>query len=54
MDSSKKDGRWDLFWVLAVVWRDGIAERRGVGQVLASALETDVEPRPEVKMVLLG
>lgn len=50
----EEDRPWDLFWVLAVVWRDEIAERRGVGQVLVSALETAVEPAPEVKMVLLG
>jgi hypothetical protein len=53
-DSAEKDGQWDLFWVLVVVWQDGIAERRGVGQVLVSALETAVEPGPEVKFVLLG
>jgi hypothetical protein len=53
-DGAKKDGQWDLFWVLVVVWQDGIAERRGVGQVLASVLETAVNPGPEVKFVLLG
>lgn len=42
-----------LFWVLCVVWQDGIAERRGVGQVLEEALE-DAVGRPEVKSVLLG
>ena len=50
----ERDRPWDLFWVLVVVWQDGVAERRGVGQVLASALETAVEPAPEVKLVLLG
>ena len=53
-NGSEKDRPWDLFWVLVVIWQDGIAERRGVGQVLASALETAVEPGPEVKLVLLG
>ena len=53
-DGAKKDGPWDLFWVLVIVWQDGIAERRGVGQVLASAFETAVDPGPEVKLVLLG
>lgn len=42
-----------LFWVLCVVWQDGIAERRGVGQVLEEALE-DAVGKPEVKSVLLG
>ncbi|KAF2022166.1 HET-domain-containing protein [Aaosphaeria arxii CBS 175.79] len=45
---------WTLFWVLYVVWKDGIAERRGVGQILKSAFETRVEPLPAVKHVLLG
>jgi hypothetical protein len=53
-DGSENDRPWDLFWVLVVVWQDGIAERRGVAQVLASALEMAVEPGPEVKSVLLG
>jgi hypothetical protein len=42
-----------LFWVLCVVWQDGIAERRGVGQVLEGALD-DAVGQPEVKNVLLG
>ena len=43
-----------LFWVLYVVWEDGIAERRGVGQILESAIEDAVEPAPRVKGVFLG
>lgn len=50
-----KPGRpWDLLWVLHVMWRDGIAERRGVGQVLVSALEESMGPGPKVKLLLLG
>jgi hypothetical protein len=45
---------WKLFWVLYVIWEDGIAERRGVGQVLCEALDVAVEPKPQVKLVLLG
>lgn len=45
---------WDLLWVMHVAWRDGIAERRGIGQVLVSALERSLAPGPEVKLVLLG
>ncbi|KAJ9628780.1 hypothetical protein H2203_002682 [Taxawa tesnikishii (nom. ined.)] len=45
---------WDLLWILHVIWKDGIAERRGVGQVMSSAIDTAVEPKPEVKDVLLG
>jgi hypothetical protein len=42
-----------LFWVLWVVWKDGVAKRRGVGQVLEEALE-DAVGQPEVRSVLLG
>ncbi|OBT65892.1 hypothetical protein VE03_05466 [Pseudogymnoascus sp. 23342-1-I1] len=44
---------WDLLWVMHVEWREGVAERRGVGQVFVGALEEAVG-RPEVKMVDLG
>jgi hypothetical protein len=53
-DSSDMEKPWDLFWILHVVWKDGIAQRRGVGQVMSSALENAAEPKPEVKLVLLG
>ncbi|KAF1846033.1 HET-domain-containing protein [Cucurbitaria berberidis CBS 394.84] len=43
-----------LFWVLHVIWKDGIAERRGVGQILQSALEDAFEPAPCVKPIFLG
>ena len=42
-----------LFWELCVVWQGGIAERRGVGQVLEGALE-DAVGNPKVKCVFLG
>jgi hypothetical protein len=45
---------WDLLWVLHVAWKDGIAERRGVGQILVSAIESSCSPGPEIKQVLLG
>lgn len=53
-DGSGAEQLWDLFWILHVVWNNGIAERRGVGQVLCSALRKSVGPKPEVKQVLLG
>jgi hypothetical protein len=51
---SEDDNRnkWDLFWILHVVWENGIAQRRGVGQVLESSLES--ASSREVKTVLLG
>lgn len=45
---------WDLFWVLHVVWKNGVAERRGLGQVLTLALENSCSPLPAIKSVLLG
>lgn len=43
-----------LFWVLCVVWREGIAERRGVGQVVEEALEGAVGEAPRARGVFLG
>lgn len=45
---------WRLFWVMHIVWQQGIAERCGIGQVFASALEGAVGGKPEVKQILLG
>jgi hypothetical protein len=49
-------GPWALLWVLYVEWRDGIAERRGIGQIAEDVLGKQyVEPPGiELKMVLLG
>lgn len=54
LNSAKEEGTWKLFWILYVVTEDGIAERRGVGQILSSALETKEDPKPAVKTILLG
>jgi hypothetical protein len=43
-----------LLWVLYIVWIDGVAERRGVAQILERALEEAVEPKPCVKSIILG
>lgn len=50
---------WDLFWVMYIVWNPetkGVAERRGIGQVLAASVFDlgDRLPAPEIKTVLLG
>jgi hypothetical protein len=45
---------WDLFWIMYVVWKGSTAERRGIGQILTSALEKAVAPGPELKDVVLG
>ncbi|CAH0047029.1 unnamed protein product [Clonostachys solani] len=47
-------GPWDLLWVMSITWVDGIAERRGIGQVLTQSLADSIEPGPEVKEILLG
>lgn len=44
----------DLLWVMYVEWADGIAERRGIGQILISALVNAVAPGPKLQVVLLG
>lgn len=54
LENADADQPWKLLWCLHIVWIDGIAERRGVAQVLQSALEVAVEPKPCVKGVLLG
>ena len=43
-----------LFWALYVAWRDGVVERRGLGQMLESTLEDVVDEKPVIKSVLLG
>ncbi|KAF4976017.1 hypothetical protein FZEAL_7273 [Fusarium zealandicum] len=45
---------WDLFWIMFVVEENGVYERRGVGQVLDSALANSCAPGPEFKPILLG
>jgi hypothetical protein len=42
-----------LFWILYIVWNEGIAKRGGVGQVLSEVLELTAA-KPEVKLILLG
>lgn len=44
---------WNLFWVMYVVEKDGIYERRGVGQVVDSVLAKSCV-RSEGKVILLG
>lgn len=44
----------ELFWVMHVIWKEDIAERRGIGQILESALEDSVDGKPAIKSVMLG
>jgi len=52
IDVSEQDSK--LLWVMHVVRVDDIAERRGVGQILESALKDAVGERAALKEVLLG
>jgi hypothetical protein len=54
LESADTKKSWKLFWIVHIVWKDGIAERRGIGQLLSSALETATDPKPEIKAILLG
>lgn len=54
VEGATTDQPWELFWCLYVVWSNGIAERRGVAQIMQSSLREAAEPRPSVKSVLLG
>lgn len=47
-------GPFDLLYVLAVEWREGVAYRWGAGQVYESVLEASIPSGPELKVVQLG
>ncbi|KAM0425678.1 hypothetical protein ACHAPT_009210 [Fusarium lateritium] len=51
--SVSDDEEWSLFWIMYVVEKEGIHERRGVGQVLDSVLAKSCV-RSEGKVILLG
>ena len=51
---SGDDEALELFWALYIVWKDGIAERRGVAQLLHTAVGMALEPGLEIKEILLG
>ncbi|MCJ1377887.1 hypothetical protein MMC17_000983 [Xylographa soralifera] len=48
------DFPWDLYWVMLVVWKDDVAEKRGLGQVHQSALSRSYAPGLQWKEILLG
>ena len=52
-DNDDGGGGGRLLWVLAIMGEDGVAERRGVGQVYEEALGDGVE-LPVFKTILLG
>ncbi|KAE9379659.1 HET-domain-containing protein [Stipitochalara longipes BDJ] len=44
----------DAFWALMLVWKDGIAERRGVVKLSNSVLDGCLMPGPRWKAIVLG
>jgi hypothetical protein len=52
--SVKDNHPWDLFWALYIVWKDGIAERQGVAQILSTSVGKSSAPGPVIKEILLG
>lgn len=43
-----------LIWIMHVEWKDGIAQRRGIGQMRVSGIAKAVAPGPTCRLVLLG
>lgn len=44
----------EYFWVILIEWINGIAERRGFGQIHSKALENSYQPGPTWKEYILG
>lgn len=44
----------NTFWALMLVWKDGVAERRGVAELSKSALDGCLPPGPRWKAITLG
>jgi len=45
---------WSLYWVMLIVIVDGVAERRGLGQIYQKSLVGSVGPGPHWKEIILG
>ncbi|EXJ59372.1 uncharacterized protein A1O5_12253 [Cladophialophora psammophila CBS 110553] len=45
---------WQLYWVLAIAWSGDCYERRGLGQILQSAVDKSLKPGPQWKEIVLG
>jgi hypothetical protein len=44
----------NLYWVIAIQWRGGIAERKGIGSIWQEAVENSWSPGPMWKEIILG
>jgi hypothetical protein len=49
-----EESNWHMFWVMYIIDVEGISERRGIGQVLDTALVKPCAPGPRSRAVLLG
>lgn len=47
-------GQEPLVWIMHVEWKDGIAQRRGIGQMRVSGIAKAVAPGPTCRLILLG
>jgi hypothetical protein len=45
---------WRLYWVMLLIWNEGVAERRGLGQLLQSSVEKSFPPGPQWSEIVLG
>jgi hypothetical protein len=50
----KVDWEWRYYNILLLEWRDGIAERRGIGSILQRAVENSFAPGPVWKEIFLA
>jgi hypothetical protein len=46
--------KWDLYWVMLIVWDGQIAERKGIGQVYQCSLEFCLDPGAVWREIVLG
>ena len=44
----------NLFYVMLIQWRGGIAERKGLGSIWQKAVERSLPPGPKWKEIILG
>ena len=45
---------WGFYWVLLIEWDNGVAERRGIGQIYKTAAEKSFPPGPAWKQIYLA
>lgn len=53
-DTDEDVSTWNLYNIMLIQWRDGIAERVNVGQIYRRALQHAFPPGPQWKEILLG